>query len=390
MAGLFEQYDNPAFAGNLAMGAGLLESAGPQLRPVSLGQALARGLMSGQGASTEAAMNKRRNALVDIQMQQQMLLMEQAARQRKEEAEARALMQQFMQTPQTQAASMPGGPTQANAAMIPQMPGGFNAPGMQDAAMRAGNLRGVELAQSLAPKPQAPIKLGEGDQLFDPTSYKPLAKNPKAPDINKPFLSGPNGEIMPNPGYQQYELQKARAGASNVSVNTGQKGFDNALKLRGDFRSEPIYKAHQDVMSAHAQIRAAIRQASPAGDLAAATKLMKILDPGSVVRESELGMAMAASGLMDRVMNYGTMMMRGEKLTPTQREDFGRLADALVAESNAQFQRKRAEYDELAGTIQIDPRLVTGGGPAEVANPAAHQGVTYRYNAATGRLEKAQ
>lgn len=61
MAGLFEQYDNPMFAGNLAMGAGLLEAAGPQFRPVSFGQALGRGIASGQRAAQDAASERRRN-----------------------------------------------------------------------------------------------------------------------------------------------------------------------------------------------------------------------------------------------------------------------------------------------------------------------------------------
>lgn len=103
--------------------------------------------------------------------------------------------------------------------------------------------------------------------------------------------------------FQQFQTEMKRAGASNVNVpiNMGQKGFDNTLKLRGDFRSEPIYKAHQEMETSYAQIREGLNKASPAGDLAGATKIMKLLDPGSVVRESELGMAMAASGALDRL-----------------------------------------------------------------------------------------
>ena len=33
------------------------------------------------------------------------------------------------------------------------------------------------------------------------------------------------------------QLQGKKAGATSVNVNTGQKGLDNTLKLRGDFRS---------------------------------------------------------------------------------------------------------------------------------------------------------
>lgn len=135
---------------------------------------------------------------------------------------------------------------------------------------------------------------------------------------------------------------------TSVSVNTGQKGLDNTLKLRGDFRSEPIYKAHQEVQSAYSQIQQALKMASPAGDLAGATKIMKLLDPGSVVRESELGMAMAASGAMDRLTNYASNIMSGNKLTPTQRKDFQALADALYQESGKQYNGKRSEYQGIA------------------------------------------
>jgi len=147
---------------------------------------------------------------------------------------------------------------------------------------------------------------------------------------------------------------------TSVSVNTGQKGFDNTLKLRSDFRSEPIYKAHGEVQSAHAQISTSLRQQSPAGDLAGATKLMKILDPGSVVRESELGMALAASGMLDRIENYAQNIIKGTKLTPTQRKDFQSLADALFVESAKQYNAKRSEYKGIADRNELSAVDVVG------------------------------
>jgi len=361
MAGLldFSQYDDPEAAGRLAFGATLLGAGGPSTMPRSVGQALAAAMLQGRNTATLAGESQRRNKLTDLEMLQAKMRMELFQRQQQEQAQARQLMQQFAHSPQTQAASLPGGPTAANAAMIPMLPGGFDAPGMRNAGMRAGNLSAVELASQLAQAKEKPLILSEGQQAIDPTTYKPLATNQKQMDPNKPFLMI-DGKMVPNPAYQQYELGKAKAGASSISVNTGQKGFDNALKLRGDFRSEPIYKAHQDVQSAHSQIKAAIKQESPAGDLAAATKIMKILDPGSVVRESELGMAMAATGLGDRIMNYAQMTISGQKLTPQQRKDFGQLADVLLAESQKHYTAKSAEYSRLAKTIEMDPTLIVG------------------------------
>jgi hypothetical protein len=143
------------------------------------------------------------------------------------------------------------------------------------------------------------------------------------------------------------------------------------LKIRSDFRSEPIYKAHQDVQAAHSQITQALAAGSPAGDLAGATKFMKILDPGSVVRESELGMAMQANGLMDRVTNYGNMVISGQKLTPTQRKDFQKLADSLMDESVKQYNTKRSEYGTFATDYGLNGDRILGKPLEGAPKPAA-------------------
>jgi hypothetical protein len=77
------------------------------------------------------------------------------------------------------------------------------------------------------------------------------------------------------------------------------------------------------------QINKGLDAKSPAGDLASATKFMKLLDPTSVVRESELAMAMQATGALDKLYNYANLISTGQKLTPSQREDFRSLAKAL-------------------------------------------------------------
>lgn len=180
MAGLFDfsQYDNPEAAGQLAFSAGLLNAGGPSRMPVSVGQALAQALMMGRNTATLAGESQRRNALTDLQMIQARAHLEQMLKEQQDKAQAIELMRQFTQTPQTQAASLPGGPTVANAAMIPQMPGGFNPDAMREASMRAGNLTGVELASKLAKPPISPITAKPGEVLLDPRTFKTLASVP--------------------------------------------------------------------------------------------------------------------------------------------------------------------------------------------------------------------
>ena len=167
-------------------------------------------------------------------------------------------------------------------------------------------------------------------------------------------------------GYQgtffDYQRDLKKAGASNINLGD-QKAFDNTLKLRSDFRSEPVYKGFQEIESAYGQINKGLDAKSPAGDLAAATKFMKLLDPTSVVRESELAMAMSATGALDRLYNYAKMLTTGEKLTPNQRDDFRTLANEFYSTSYNQYNTKRDEYVGIAERNKLSVEDVVGKPP---------------------------
>jgi hypothetical protein len=215
----------------------------------------------------------------------------------------------------------------------------------------------------------------------DPT--KIIAQNPveEKIDPNKPFYVV-NGKVVPNPDYQKYEFDRAKAGATNVSVapqfNTGEKGFKHSVDLANAFKQEPIYKAHQEVTSAYGQIRAALENPSGASDLAAATKFMKLLDPGSVVRESELVMAMSTSGMLDRMANYANMVISGQKLTATQRKQFRDMTDKLFEESRSLYNQKRNQYKTVAEKYKLDAEII----PAE-SNPRVSVGENIDWSKAT-------
>jgi len=158
-------------------------------------------------------------------------------------------------------------------------------------------------------------------------------------------------------------MEYKRSGATNVSVNTGQKGFDNTLKLRTDFRSEPTYKAFQEVDSAYRQITEGLNAKSPAGDLAAATKFMKLLDPGSVVRESELNMAMQSTGKLDQAKTYAQSIINGTKLSEKQRADFRSMSNDLFNAAADQYKSKQNEYAGIAQRNDLNVQDVIGGVP---------------------------
>jgi hypothetical protein len=180
-------------------------------------------------------------------------------------------------------------------------------------------------------------------------------------------LIGPDGQINPQAIEAKKQIAASGAAKTQVSVNTGQKGYENESKLRNDFKSEPIYKDYADMATAHKQIKAGIASGSPIGDVATATKIMKLLDPGSVVRESELAIAMAAGGRLDRLQNFVELQLKGEKLTPTQRKEFGALSDELMEAAGQAYNKKRAEYAEFGKNYKLDDKVL---GAPYVPQPA--------------------
>jgi hypothetical protein len=166
------------------------------------------------------------------------------------------------------------------------------------------------------------------------------------------------------PSIVDYKRQLAEAGRTVIDMTGGQKGFENETRLRTEFQGSPEYKAFGEMKSAYGQVLEGLKKANAIGDLAAATKIMKLLDPGSVVRESELALAMQAGGLLDRVSNYATNIMQGTKLSPDQRREFSSLANSLFSVSLDAFNEKRSQYSNLAKEYGFDTNRVIGAQPS--------------------------
>jgi len=197
----------------------------------------------------------------------------------------------------------------------------------------------------------------------DKRTFKEVGRVPKqGGPATVPFEAS---DIAPS-AYRDFLLNKGKAGATSVTVQPDSLGlkprdrFDMEGKLRDDFRANPTVKAADEMSSAFTLIKSAYERPSAANDLAMATKYMKILDPTSVVRESEFALAVNATGLLDKVQNYAASVLEGKKLNPAQREDFYKSAQAI----NASFQLERDKiarrFGENATQYNLSPRNVIG------------------------------
>jgi hypothetical protein len=167
------------------------------------------------------------------------------------------------------------------------------------------------------------------------------------------------------------EMAAAVAGARGErnTDRLDQQKFTRAAALRNDF--DPLVKNERITLQTYPQIEAALSgNPSPASDMRAIFRYMKMLDPTSVVREGEYATAAQARGVPDAVLNSYNRAIKGEKLTPKQRADF--LAQAKSERDVAQrvFNERAGQFSELARRAGIDPQDVIMGAVQPDAAPS--------------------
>ncbi len=384
----------------LQAAAALLSAGGPSARPVSLGQALGGALQAG----TEGYAKAQQNALTNL-----------LARQKLEEAQSTRNLRRLLlgggAAPQVAAQpAMPeaepvsgidlGGRGAAPNTMMGEgvytqpTPVAAPAPAMQPTSAGLFSRLSPEqrLLAAMSPDTALPKILEEelkreSFNILTPQqvsalglpsegTYQQNARTGQITSVSSPEANPAEVRLLKAAGMPvnlQNILAIRRSGAVTVNMGEGQKGFENEMKLGGAFKQEPIYKDFNDMQSAFKQVQSSLKQENPIGDVAAATKIMKLLDPGSVVRESELGISMAAAGKMDRLQNYVDNWAKGTKLTPTQRQEFQNLANELYAAAGQTYNAKRGEYLVFGEKYGLDagkalgapaklPSVMTGSG----------------------------
>lgn len=146
--------------------------------------------------------------------------------------------------------------------------------------------------------------------------------------------------------------------ASNVEAAKIKGDRDTEMKIADDYRAQS--KGFKEVSDAYKTINATLDKAttSAAATLAGATKFMKLLDPGSVVRESELGMALAATGVFDRATNYVNTLQHGKVLTPSQATDFKKITEQIYGAAQAGQKQIDENYKQQAKTYGLRPEMI--------------------------------
>jgi hypothetical protein len=107
------------------------------------------------------------------------------------------------------------------------------------------------------------------------------------------------------------------------------------------------------------------------GDISLIFGYMKLVDPGSTVREGEFATAANSGAVPDKVAGLYNRVLKGEKLPPTVREQFRAEAGKVYGAQKQQFEQVANAYRGYAKVRGYEPEHVIFGGQPEASGTAA-------------------
>ncbi|WP_156762720.1 hypothetical protein [Woeseia oceani] len=198
------------------------------------------------------------------------------------------------------------------------------------------------------------------------------------------MFAAPNAKFTTNIGKlfsdletaeQQGNAEAATALRAEIQRNAGTAvDFDDLRNTRND-----VIKNSADFVEARAgfdRVETGFSAGTAPGDLAGTFGFMKLLDPGSTVREGEQATVRNARGIPEQIRGIYNRLLNGESLTPNQRLEFrsqalAQLRDASTRQNKLiEDARGFAQRNGLPVSDVVPQYLIPGTLPELAATPA--------------------
>jgi hypothetical protein len=252
-------------------------------------------------------------------------------------------------------------------------------------------LEAIRQAQQFA-KSQDPNERETAQELIDIANMPPEARKARLMQAAIQSKAGDNainllfGAPKEKEGFTLGEGQIRYDASGNVIASGPQKTgpaetdktrFDQATKLRTEvekFTDE--FRKVEDPYDRVNSIVGGAGKKDASADIALVYSFMKMLDPGSVVRETEFATAQNAAGVPEQLRNQYNKVLSGEFLSPEQVKSFKNQAEKIYKGAESRQKKRESQYTGLAKKYGIDPTEVIIRSPAQYDNPPANFGVS--------------
>lgn len=153
---------------------------------------------------------------------------------------------------------------------------------------------------------------------------------------------------------KEQDAETRRLNATKVKPAKAPKEADPS-KLRKEFDALPEVKSFKDVSIGMDKIRSAAQSGTASGDMALIFAFMKILDPGSSVKEGEYASAKNAQGVPDKVLTAYNNAKDGQILSPVARAEFLKSSEQLYETERARYSAAAQRYRGMAEKQKLAP-----------------------------------
>jgi hypothetical protein len=213
----------------------------------------------------------------------------------------------------------------------------------------AGNA--AEKAAADAAKATADAAKAKVDaQYAEKTALADLKK--KAADLG--LTQAQTGSALATTRKLGVETQKAALDLEALKASGGidpAKVFEQEEKLRKEYQVRS--KVYGELGTTFANIKSSAGAKNGPGDIALITGFMKMLDPGSVVRETEFATARDTAGLFTQLQNRLEKAKNGQLLSSAQRDEYVALSKQYLDSA----QKKSGEDKKALGVVVKNYRL---------------------------------
>jgi hypothetical protein len=175
----------------------------------------------------------------------------------------------------------------------------------------------------------------------------------------------------------------------NVNID---KDKGDVFKQENDLRDEhqKLSGTFIDVRDAYGRILSNAEEQTAASDLSLIFNYMKMLDPGSVVREGEFANAQNSAGVPDRIRSRYNNVLNGERLAETTRQDFIQTAQSLYKTQALSQNNLDQNYIQLSEAYGLNPDKVV----LDFGSPIAKKEFKYNLSVMSdddlGKLDETQ
>lgn len=219
-------------------------------------------------------------------------------------------------------------------------------------------------ALEAAQAPPPPVEVSAGATMWDPTTKQPLFTAPTQKDSQPPDIIEIYDEQTgrKQKGYMNGDEFVPVGGAEAEAAPKPPDTFGNEKDLFQQYSSSDPVKTYEIVRNSYERVRESASQQSGAGDLGLIYGYMRMLDPTSVVRESEFAMAAQAGDYGEQIQGFVTRILNGQRLPESQRQEFLKSASSLykatadnLSSFNEQFKARVEGAGVVPGRILRDP-----------------------------------